>query len=205
MKGDIGYLWVSLIEKAWAKLNGNYDRVVMGTVDLGFIHLCGVPSLGFKHLLLKNDQGRRHLWSALIEAEQNGHLITAGTIDSNLKTEELMACNLRANHCYSVLRVVQLNNLRLLKVRNPWGSESWSGKWSDEDQTTWNSNANLFDLGVCPTMVNDGIFWMSLEDFVRYFSFTNICKYNDDDKHSHAFMNKQVAKESYFSFKVDQK
>jgi hypothetical protein len=36
-----GVLWVSLVEKAWAKLNSNYDRIVMGTLDMGFIHLCG--------------------------------------------------------------------------------------------------------------------------------------------------------------------
>ena len=205
MKDGKGSLWVPLIEKAWAKLNGNYDRVVMGGVDLGFIHLCGVPSSGFKHLLMKNDQGRKHLWSALIEGEQNRHLITTGTIDSNLKVEELTSFNLRANHCYSVLQVVEHNNLKLLKLRNPWGSDAWNGKWSDQDQATWNSNSDLLDLGVCPTMVDDGIFWMSLEDYVRYFSFSNICHYNDDDKHSYAFMNKQVAKESYFNFKVEQK
>jgi hypothetical protein len=98
-----GAIWVSLIEKAWAKLNGNYDRVSMGTVDLGFIHLLGVPSLGYKHLELKNAQGREFLWGRLIDAQNNGHLMTSGTADSTLKTEELMRNNLRANHCYTVL------------------------------------------------------------------------------------------------------
>ena len=45
-----GVIWVSLIEKAWAKICSNYDRTIDGSLDMGFIHLCGVPSLNLKHL-----------------------------------------------------------------------------------------------------------------------------------------------------------
>jgi len=58
---------VGLLEKAWAKLCGSYDRAVMGTVDLGFIHLCGKPSTGYKHIeyLAENSKALPELWNAI--------------------------------------------------------------------------------------------------------------------------------------------
>lgn len=44
-----GALWVSLLEKAWAKLHGTYERIIMGTLDMAYIYLCGVPSIKFKN------------------------------------------------------------------------------------------------------------------------------------------------------------
>ena len=53
-------------------------------------------------------------------------------------------------------------------------------------------------------MENDGFAWICLEDFMLHFSFTNICKYNDDDLASHAFMKPENAgNESYFHLKLD--
>lgn len=54
-------LWVCLIEKAWAKICGNYDRSTKGTVQMGFIHLCGVPSVGFSHKEHKMNKLWEHL------------------------------------------------------------------------------------------------------------------------------------------------
>ena len=74
-----GVVWVSLIEKAWAKLCGNYDRVATGTVDMGFIHLCGVPSIGLKHVDFVSQQDK--FWKEISAAESNKHIMTAGTSD----------------------------------------------------------------------------------------------------------------------------
>ena len=84
--GEKNVVWVSLVEKAWAKLCGNYDRVISGTVDMGFIHLCGVPSVGYKHLLYKNK--KQELWNAFKDAFKNNHIMTAGTEEKE-KAEEL--------------------------------------------------------------------------------------------------------------------
>ena len=119
-------LWVALLEKAWAKLCGNYDRIVMGTVDMGFIHLCGVPSIGFKHkewgvsAPLKNN-----FWVACMNAYRSKHILTAGTIDEGKEMEAAMANGLRANHCYTIMSLHDINvkgkQDHLLKLRNPWG------------------------------------------------------------------------------------
>jgi hypothetical protein len=64
---------VSLIEKAWAKLCGNYDRISKGTLNMGFVHLCGVPAITYHHEI-KND-----FWDRLIMAEENKYMLTCAT------------------------------------------------------------------------------------------------------------------------------
>ena len=100
---NIGVLWVALIEKAWAKVCGSYDRIIMGTVDLGFIHLCGVPSLEYKHAEFRSQ--KELVWTRLQQAQRSGHIMTAGTTDKTQVMEAQMANGLRANHCYSILSV----------------------------------------------------------------------------------------------------
>lgn len=94
-------LWVALLEKAWAKLNGNYDRIILGTVDMGFMHLCGVPTYDLKH---ENYRGKVNLfWNELVLACKSNHMMVAGTSDDTKQMDQLMLNGLRANHCYSVL------------------------------------------------------------------------------------------------------
>jgi len=80
----------------------------MGTVDMGFIHLCGVPSVGYKHLEYKTN--REGLFNALKTAQAKKHIMTAGTADTSKAMEQLMSTGLVANHCYSLLSVHDLTS-----------------------------------------------------------------------------------------------
>jgi hypothetical protein len=66
-------------------------------------------------------------------------------------------------HAYTVLKAVEVEGKRLVKVRNPWGQSEWTGPWSDgskEWTPEWMIKLNhRFD--------DDGIFWISYEDLKR--------------------------------------
>lgn len=65
--------------------------------------------------------------------------------------------------------------MRLLKLRNPWGKIDWRGDWSSGSQL-WTEELRT-ELRL--NMRKDGIFYMSLDDFYRYFTMITICFYHD--------------------------
>ena len=66
-------------------------------------------------------------------------------------------------------------DVKLVKLRNPWGSFEWKGDWSEESELwTEEIKAQLnFEKA------DDGMFWMSFDDFKQYFDRVQICEYRD--------------------------
>ena len=59
-----------------------------------------------------------------------------------------------------------IGDIRLIKLRNPWGGFEWGGNWSDKCPL-WNQHPAV--KRECEHVVaDDGTFWMSLDDFVKY-------------------------------------
>lgn len=76
-------------------------------------------------------------------------------------------------HAYSVIACKEYNNIRLLKVRNPWGQFEWEGAWSDKSNKWTQEMIDAFQ----PSFdVNDGTFWISFKDFLSYFCSITVCK-----------------------------
>lgn len=77
-------------------------------------------------------------------------------------------------HAYSVLKVVEVPESfgcgcikeRLVCLRNPWGKGEWHGAWSDRS-CRWTRKAKELVGGVARS--DDGLFWMSVADYARFF------------------------------------
>ena len=92
--------------------------------------------------------------------------------DDSTKTDGIVD-----GHAYTVLRsVVNVagSGHDLVQVRNPWGSgEFETGMW-DDDGPGWDEFPDV-KAELKPVARDDGVFWMSKEEFFKYFTRVYVC------------------------------
>lgn len=74
-----------------------------------------------------------------------------------------------ANHAYAVLKTWEEGDLKLVKLRNPWGETEWDGDWSDGSKLWTPDMMRKLDH----TFGDDGVFWMNYKDFLKHFPSIN--------------------------------
>ena len=182
-------LWVSLIEKAYAKLHGCYEALDRGLIDDGLVDLTGLAAEKTK----LQGQSSEELWHKLTEYKESRSLIGC-SIEGNEGEVEVVrdseATGLLSRHAYAVVDVLFISNPnavkrrhRLLRLRNPWGQREWTGKWSSKDPKLKENLKILeqeiqklgsdeqFDL----LNPNDGCFLMSFKDWRNLYSNIYTC------------------------------
>lgn len=131
--GMDGALWIPLLEKAWAKINGSYERTNAGWMHEAMRVISGAPSRDF----LTKNYDADEIYSVICEASSKDYLVGAGTTgsgDHNLKT----TYGLSQSHAYTVLGCYSVTDERgviheLVQMRNPWRFETYKGPWMDHD------------------------------------------------------------------------
>jgi len=63
-----------------------------------------------------------------------------------------------------------------LKLRNPHGRGEWNGAYSDNDSKWTDKLKKLVDF----KKINDGIFHMTFEDYLKNYRETTICEARDN-------------------------
>lgn len=64
--------------------------------------------------------------------------------------------------------------MQLVRIRNPWGSGDWTGKFCDEDEA-WDDFKGLKEK-LNYQFKSDGNWWMRFDDFCALFSMVYLCK-----------------------------
>ena len=132
-------LWAPIFEKAFAKFYGNYNHIEGGYTFNAIQALQGGPYELYLHE--ENDSYKRDagsqivadvetLWS-LLKAHDLNHEIMATDSGKSVNREKT---GLVPSHAWTTLGVTEaVPDVRLVKVRNPWGSsEMYKGPWCDE-------------------------------------------------------------------------
>ena len=169
-----GNIWPMVLEKAWAKCNRSYEDIIPGNSADAFEFLSPAPYNTFYH----NAETRPTLFETITEANKKGYVVLADiteTASTNLET--LSKLGLITNHAYTVISsaVLKKSNgaeIKLLKMKNIWGTNEWVGDWSD-NSSKWTQEFKK-EVGLEPKQ--DGIFWISYEDYLQFYTTTHICK-----------------------------
>ncbi|CAG8478382.1 9192_t:CDS:10 [Ambispora gerdemannii] len=171
--------WPSIIEKAYMKLMGGYD--FPGSALTGwFPENIFINDSGFNRAWKKNmddqnycsDFNKRHnTWKRIRDGQNYGDaLITIAT--GSMTDEEADLVGLVPTHAYAVLDAKEVNDLCLLKVKNPWSHKCWTGSYSHLDETSWTKELmTLLDYDrVKARDKDDGIFWIDFDSVWKHFA-----------------------------------
>lgn len=158
---DEGETWVPLIEKAYAKLHGDYVSLQGGSTNEGIEDLTG----GVSETIYTNDiMDIDHFWkNDLLRANED--LLFSTFVEAPPGTEVGDVKGIVTDHAYTVLKAVEFRGKRFLKVRNPWGNSEWTGRWSDGSKE-WTKEWLEVLEPLEHRFGDDGVFIMEYEDFL---------------------------------------
>ena len=158
-------LWGPLLEKGVAKLVGNYWHMDQGINSGGISLLNGGPHYYLSHYKTLTQSKKNEIWDEIKRMNSINYMITA-------KSSYSPGLNIVPGHSYVVIDLLELDDgERLLFLRNPWGSDNFDGPWSDFD-ALW-TNAVRRQRGI-PQEENDGLFYISLDDYIDHMDYTYI-------------------------------
>lgn len=162
-------LWALILEKAYAKLNGGYQSLEEGDIRHSLVDFTGCPVFTFKmsdpEIVSQINSGE--LWRLLNEWKRQKYLLAAGT--KHFQEER----DLLEDHAYGILRVVEIEENKIMNLRNPWGTIEWDGDWSPNSKK-WSKEIKEF-LKIEEEEATDN-FWISFQDFVKNFEILHVGK-----------------------------
>ena len=175
--GTDGSLWPTILEKAFAKYHGNYSHMVGGDPQMAVKTLYGAPAKFFDNSKNTADQ----IWKEIKAAKERGDVVLTGThAQGSRKNGENLWNGLSIMHAYTVLGPQVLtdeagNEIKLIKMRNPWGAEDYDGAYSDKSSLWTDALRNQAGS----VIANDGEFFIPLADYKKSFVETQI-NYNTE-------------------------
>ena len=190
-------IWVSLIEKAWAKVNGSYANIDYGGYSY---EVFDILTEAYSEHIEIGVKSKEKIWEIMLNSEKRKYLMTVASKSfgffSGIKYDIILG--LEERHAYTVVKTKVIEpkkgeKVRLVQLRNPYGEKEYTGewgkcsdKWTPELKKKYNYKEEIEKY--------DGMFYMSFDDFYNCFEFLDICKIERDYQTSYYKIKKNQAK-----------
>ncbi|EOO03455.1 putative calpain family cysteine protease protein [Phaeoacremonium minimum UCRPA7] len=150
--------WLPLLEKAYAKAHGDYSAIEGGFTGEGIEDLTGGVT---SEIYTTDILDKEHFWKEELMKVNDLFLFGCSTgVWGRGWGERKGIVEL---HAYSVMKAVEIDGVRLVLLKNPWGKHEWKGPWSDGSKE-WTPEW-LTKLG--HRFGDDGSFWISYDDLLK--------------------------------------
>eukprot|EP00826_Nyctotherus_ovalis_P053884 TRINITY_DN7032_c0_g4_i1.p1 TRINITY_DN7032_c0_g4~~TRINITY_DN7032_c0_g4_i1.p1 ORF type:complete len:326 (+),score=98.03 TRINITY_DN7032_c0_g4_i1:42-980(+) len=170
--------WICFLEKAYAKMYKCYQELDGGKMQEGLVDLTGGITEKINVRDVVGDGPIQpaktvELWKAMKQSFQQGYLMGCSLNDKNAKVS-MSPEGIVVNHAYGVISIREIQGLKLIRLRNPWGKGEWRGSFSDDDDN-WDNYKGLREaLG--HELKDDGVFWMEFKDWCTNFNKVYLAK-----------------------------
>ena len=158
-------LWAILLEKAWAKANFGYGNIVKGLTSEVFDAF--TPFITIPINVPKEDS--ESLWESLKVVEKNNCIMTATIKEGTPGLEDV---GLIKNYSFIFISVNEINNIKFVKMWNPFNESFWKGDYCFESEK-W-GNGELKQKLNFTEKPEDGTFYITFDNLRQFFRLINI-------------------------------
>lgn len=154
-----------------AKLYGSFAAIDGGQTEEALAVLTGLPCQTVNDIHKPERITSEKLFQVLVGWHKLGYLCCASCGHTNRDPNEYKRFGLQHAHAYTILGVAAVgrdSSRLLVKLRNPWGSGEWKGRWAD-GASQWTPAAKRICDNVRSSRT-DGIFWMCVDDLRQFFN-----------------------------------
>ena len=177
-------MWVLLLEKAYAKLHGNYLSLRGGFVHEALADLTGCPTVVHQ---LDSDETAGLIRTGRFFTQIENHLREGYIVAATTEGEELwgetsdqpLGNGLLKAHSYCLLEVKtdEARGKQMVKLRNVWNRDT---AWKKQNASMNESNG-MMDNSMMDEPTQDTI-WMPIEDFIESFTSVTVCMVRSNDE-----------------------
>ena len=206
-KNKKGPFWVSLFEKAYAKLFGTY-RVLNNTLLKDFL----VDFTGGWSKMIKvpkpsviEEKTKKFFFDEITRCMSQNYLIGCMKLDDSKIIEELNESlsekddaeeeQITTNSIYTILNIEEYDNIKLIYLCNHWDKGKFSRSYGPDDEI-WESNKKLKEKLNYTVSTTDGTFWMSFDEFITTFNTIYYCRIFPESWANYTIAGKWVGEQS---------